>query len=73
MFTTCHVYNGCFLKFGVEVGDELSIVNPLYRLRISCLNLTLLHEWCDLNRLSKAYFDATFKKTPFTVSGKSME
>jgi hypothetical protein len=28
------VYNGCFFKFGVEVGVELSIVNTLYRLRI---------------------------------------
>jgi hypothetical protein len=27
--------NGCFLKFGVEVGVELSIVNALYRLRIT--------------------------------------
>jgi hypothetical protein len=27
-------YNGCFFKFGVEVGVELSIVNALYRLRI---------------------------------------
>jgi hypothetical protein len=24
------VYNGCFFKFGVEVGVELSIVNALY-------------------------------------------
>jgi hypothetical protein len=29
------VYNGCFFKFGVEVGVELSIVNALYRLRIT--------------------------------------
>jgi hypothetical protein len=28
-------YNGCFFKFGVEVGVELSIVNALYRLRIT--------------------------------------
>jgi hypothetical protein len=27
--------NGCFLKFGVEVGVEVSIVNALYRLRIT--------------------------------------
>jgi hypothetical protein len=26
---------GVFLKFGVEVGVELSIVNALYRLRIT--------------------------------------
>jgi hypothetical protein len=35
------------------------------RSRISCLNLTLLHEWCDPNRLSSAYFDTKLKKTPF--------
>jgi hypothetical protein len=29
------VHNGCFFKFGVEVGVELSIVNALYRLRIT--------------------------------------
>jgi hypothetical protein len=28
-------YNGCFFKFGVEVGVELSIVNALYRLQIT--------------------------------------
>jgi hypothetical protein len=27
--------NGCFFKFGVEVGVEPSIVNALYRLRIT--------------------------------------
>jgi hypothetical protein len=27
--------NGCFFKFGVEVRVELSIVNALYRLRIT--------------------------------------
>jgi hypothetical protein len=36
-----------------------------YGSRISCLNLTLLHKWCALNRLSNAYFYAKFKKTPF--------
>jgi hypothetical protein len=58
---------GVFFKFGVEVGVELSIVNALYRLRITDqrLNLTFLHEWCDLNRLSNPYFDAKFQKTPF--------
>jgi hypothetical protein len=30
-----NVCNGCFFKFGVEVGVELSIVNALYRLRIT--------------------------------------
>jgi hypothetical protein len=29
------MYNGCFFKFGVEVGVELSIVNALYTLRIT--------------------------------------
>jgi hypothetical protein len=29
------MYKGCFFKFGVEVGVELSIVNALYRLRIT--------------------------------------
>jgi hypothetical protein len=47
-------YNGCFFKFGVEVG-----VNALYRLRITD------QLWCALNRLSNAYFDAKFKKTRF--------
>jgi hypothetical protein len=28
-------YNGCFFKFGVEAGGELSIVNALYRLQIT--------------------------------------
>jgi hypothetical protein len=28
-------YNGCFFKFGVEVGVELSIVNAIYKLRIT--------------------------------------
>jgi hypothetical protein len=32
-------YKGCFLKFGVEVGFEESIVNALHGSRISCLNL----------------------------------
>jgi hypothetical protein len=31
----CVTNNGCFFKFGVEVGVELSIVNALYRLRIT--------------------------------------
>jgi hypothetical protein len=60
-------YNGCFFKSGVEVGVELSIVNALCRLRITdqLFKSYALHEWCDLNRLSNAYFDAKFKKTPF--------
>jgi hypothetical protein len=29
------MYKGCFFQFGVEVGVELSIVNALYRLRIT--------------------------------------
>jgi hypothetical protein len=30
-----YVHKGWFFKFGVEVGVELSIVNALYRLRIT--------------------------------------
>jgi hypothetical protein len=58
---------GVFFKFGVEVGVELSFVNALYRLRITnqLFKSYALHDWCDLNRLSNAYFDAKFKKTPF--------
>jgi hypothetical protein len=58
-------HNGCFFKCGVEVGVELSIVNALYRLRITdqLFKSYALHQWCDLNRLSNAYFDAKFKKT----------
>jgi hypothetical protein len=54
---------GVFFKFGVEE----SIVNALYGLRITdqLFKSYALHEWCDLNRLSNAYFDAKFKKTPF--------
>jgi hypothetical protein len=33
----------------------------------------LLDEWCDLNRLPNAYFDAKLKKTPFTYyAGKGL-
>jgi hypothetical protein len=32
---TVFLSKGCFFKFGVEVGVELSIVNALYRLRIT--------------------------------------
>jgi hypothetical protein len=39
--------------------------------RISCLNLMLLHEWCVLNRLSNANFDAKFKKIPFINKEKN--
>jgi hypothetical protein len=55
-------YNGCFFKCGVEVGVELSIVNALYGLRITdqLFKSYALYEWCDLNRLSNAYFDAKF-------------
>jgi MFS superfamily sulfate permease-like transporter len=53
-----------FFKFGVEVGVELSIVNALYRLRIT----DQLFKSYSYNRLSNAYFDAKFKKkTPFTA------
>jgi hypothetical protein len=69
------LYNGCFFKFGVEVGVELSIVNELYRLRITdqLFKSYALHEWCDLNRLSNAYFDAKFKKTPFTLKMENVK
>jgi hypothetical protein len=51
-----------FFKFGVEDGVKEAIVNAHtgYGLRISCLNLTFLHGWCALNRLSNANFDARF-------------
>jgi hypothetical protein len=43
-------------------------VNALYGSRISCLNLTPLHEWCGLN------FDAKLKKkkTPLEISTGTM-
>jgi hypothetical protein len=61
---------GVFFKFGVEVGVELSIVNALYRLRITdqLFKSYALYEWCDLNRLSNAYFDAKLKKQPLYSS-----
>jgi hypothetical protein len=72
------VVTGVFFKFGVEVlfrymvevGIELSIVNALYRLRITdqLIKSYALYEWCALNRLSNAYFDAKFKKTTFTLT-----
>jgi hypothetical protein len=34
-YVCMYICNGCFFKFGVEVGVELSIVNALYRLRIT--------------------------------------
>jgi hypothetical protein len=69
MYETRLEPNGCFFKFGVEVGVELSIVSALYRLRITdqLFKSYALQEWCDLNRLSNAYFDAKFKKTPFIL------
>jgi hypothetical protein len=33
--TLATTHNRCFFKFGVEVGVELSIVNALYRLRLT--------------------------------------
>jgi hypothetical protein len=45
-------------------------VNALYDTgygsRISCLNLTFLHEWCVHNRLFNGYYEVKFKKTPDT-------
>jgi hypothetical protein len=35
IFDRLKINNGCFFKCGVEVGLELSIVNALYRLRIT--------------------------------------
>jgi hypothetical protein len=35
MYICIHINNWCFIKFGVEVGVELSIVNALYKLRIT--------------------------------------
>jgi hypothetical protein len=64
-FGTGYIYiTGVFFKFGVEVGVELSIVNA--RITDQLFKSYALHEWRDLNRLSNAYFDAKFKKTPFT-------
>jgi hypothetical protein len=48
-------------KFIVKVGFEESIVNVFYGSRISCLNLTFLHEWCVHNRLFNANFENKFK------------
>jgi hypothetical protein len=64
VFLTIHIHNGCFFKFGVEVGVELSIVNAPYRLRIrdQLFKSYVLHEWCALNQLSNVYFDAKLKK-----------
>jgi hypothetical protein len=64
VFLTIHIHNGCFFKFGVEVGVELSIVNAPYRLRIrdQLFKSYVLHPWCALNQLSNVYFDAKFKK-----------
>jgi hypothetical protein len=42
--------------FILKVGVEESIVNPLYGLRISCLNLTFLHELQISVLLTKAMF-----------------
>jgi hypothetical protein len=45
------------------------MVNALYRLRITdqLFKSYALHEWCDLNRLFNAYFDAKLKKNTFIV------
>jgi hypothetical protein len=52
--------------FHLKVGVEESIVNALYRLRITdqLFKSYVLHEWCVHNRLFNAYYDVTFKKTP---------
>jgi hypothetical protein len=52
---TLYCYKECFLKFGVEVGVEESIVHYTDNgSRISCLNFTLLH--------------AKFKKATFIIT-----
>jgi hypothetical protein len=60
--------NGCFFKFGVEVGVELSIVNALYRLRItdqlfkSYAFTRMVRSQSTLQRLLRRQIK---KKTPF--------
>jgi hypothetical protein len=55
-------HNGCFFKFGVEVGVEEAIVNARHWLRI--MDQLFLHGWGALNRLSYA----RFKKHPLLVA-----
>jgi hypothetical protein len=62
--------NGCFLKFGVEVGVEELIVDALHVLRITDqLFKSYVFTRVVRNRLSNANFDVRFKKTPFICFG----
>jgi isoleucyl-tRNA synthetase len=55
-----------FFKLHLTVDVEESIVNALYRLRITdqLFKSYVLHEWCVHNRLFNAYYEVKFKKTP---------
>jgi hypothetical protein len=55
-----------FFKFHLIVGVEESIVNALYRLRITdqLFKSYVLHEWCVHNRHFNAYYEVKFKKHP---------
>jgi hypothetical protein len=59
-----YIITGVFLNLASKQALNCRLLTHYtgYGSRISCLNLTLLHEWCDLNRLSNAYFDAKLKK-----------
>jgi hypothetical protein len=67
-FITCKGI-GCTFKFHLIEGVEESIVNPLYRLRITdqLFKSYILHEWCVHNRLLNAYYEVKFKKTPYRM------
>jgi hypothetical protein len=60
---------GVFLKFHLIVGVEKSIVNALYRLRITdqLFKSYILHDWCVHNRPFNTYYEVKFKKH-YTVS-----
>jgi hypothetical protein len=53
-----------FFKLHLTVDVEESIVNALYRLRITdqLFKSYVLHEWCVHNRLYNAYYDVKLKK-----------
>jgi hypothetical protein len=59
----------CFFKFHLIVDVEESIVNALYRLRITdqLFESYVLYEWCVHNCLFDAYFEVKFKKIPNTI------
>jgi hypothetical protein len=62
-------YIGCIFKFHLIVGVEESIVNALYKLRITdqLFKSYVLHEWCVHNRLLNGYYEVKFKKTPYRM------